>query len=268
MIELAPQHKQGLTLKAPLLNAAGTLGFAAEARGACDLGRLGGFITNALTWTPRTPAAPPNAVAGPDGLLLHTGLPNPGVRAALREQGRVWAREFRRRGMPVIVHLAATTPAEVRHSVSWLERAEGVQGLELGLRDDVDAAELTALVRAARGNLPVMVRLPLETAAVLAGPAAQAGADALTVAAPPRVTLETAGPPVTGRGYGPGYFAPALKAVQAVLALELGLPVIGAGGVFTAEQAHTLLAAGAAAVQLDAVLWGDPDWLAEFSARG
>jgi dihydroorotate dehydrogenase len=135
MLELAPQHKTGLALAGRLMNGAGTLGFAGEYRGLVDFTALGAFVTNPLTLNPRTPAHPPNAVEVPNGLLIHTGLPNPGVRRALRRHDADW----RRLGVPVIVHLAATTAAEVVLALEYLERAQGVSGLELGLRDDVSA---------------------------------------------------------------------------------------------------------------------------------
>jgi hypothetical protein len=77
----------------------------------------------------------------------------------------------------------------------------------------------------------VLVRLPLANASALAPAAAQAGANALTVAAPPRLTVTTGGQQVTGRHYSPDTFAPALEALSAVAALDLGLPLIGAGGI-------------------------------------
>src|SRR5512137_304237 len=116
MIDLAPGHKRGLGLANPVMNASGVLGFAGEARALVDVSGLGAFVTNALTAMPRTPAQPPNAVQLENGVLIHTGLPNPGVRAALRR----YAREWNRLGPPVIVHLAATTPADVRRSVALL----------------------------------------------------------------------------------------------------------------------------------------------------
>jgi dihydroorotate dehydrogenase len=241
-----------------LLNAAGTLGFAGEARGLVDLAALGAFVTNPLTWAPRTPAAGPNAVPLPEGVLIHTGLPNPGVRSALRQYAREWAREFGRRGVPVVVHLAATTPEDVGRSLDLLERSDSVAGVELGVRDDVTEAEVTALVRAARGGPPLVARLPLAQAPGLAEAAVRAGADALTVAAPARVTQVVDGQAVTGRLYGPGQFPAALQALQDVIALGLEVPVVGAGGVFSAEQARAMLEAGAAAVQVDAVLWQEP----------
>lgn len=250
MIELAPQHKTGLVLAHPALNASGMLGFVPPA--AWPAG-LGGFITNPLTWFPRTPARPPNAVLGGDGgVLIHTGLPNPGVIAAVRHFGRAWARS----PVPVIVHVAATTPTDVRRALSVLERVDGPAGLELGLRDDVTPTELAALVRAALGTLPLLVRLPPATALSLAPLAVRAGANALTLAAPPRHTLEAHGQTVTGRWYAPTELPATLNLLSAVLAaLPEPVPLIAAGGVFTPADQAAALTAGATAVQWDAALW-------------
>jgi dihydroorotate dehydrogenase (NAD+) catalytic subunit len=242
------------------------LGFAGEARGWVDLSALGAFVTNPLTWSARTPAVPPNAVPLAGGLLIHTGLPNPGVRAALARFRREWARL----NIPVIVHLAATTPEEVSHSLEVLERVDSVSGVELGLRDDVTEAELAALVRAAMGGPPLIVRLPAGKvrAVDLCRDAIRAGADALTVGAPPRLTVEVDGRTVAGRAYGPDQFEIALDAVKVVLATlgEDTVPVIGAGGVFSPEAARRMLDAGARAFQVDAALWRDPTLLQTLSA--
>ncbi len=68
----------------------------------------------------------------------------------------------------------------------FLERVDVVAGLELGLRDDLNASEMTEVVHAARGNVPLVVRLPIDKAERFAPIAARAGADALCVGAPPR----------------------------------------------------------------------------------
>ena len=264
MLELAPNHKQGLALAGPVMNAAGILGFASEYRGVVDFSALGAFVTNPLTLNPRTPAHAPNAVELPNGLLIHTGLPNPGVRRALKRYDADW----RRLGVPVIVHLAATTAVEVALAVEYLERAHSLSGLELGLRDDVSMSETSRLVRAGLGSLPVLVRLPVARAAALAPAAVQAGANALVIAAPPRLTMTHNNRAVTGRHYGPDTFAPALAALEAVAALDLGLPLIGAGGIFSVENARTMLAAGALAVQVEAVVWRHPERLGAMAQRG
>jgi dihydroorotate dehydrogenase (NAD+) catalytic subunit len=158
----------------------------------------------------------------------------------------------------VLVHLAATTAPEVGLGMELLERAQGVSGVELGVRDDVSTGELRGLVRAAVGALPLLVRLPVARASDLAEAAAAAGADALVVAAPPRGSVEVDGRTVTGRIYGPGCFGAALEAVRAVAARDLGLAIIGAGGIFSVDHARAMLEAGAAAIQFDAAVWIQP----------
>lgn len=260
MIDIAPSHKRGLTLANPALNAAGVLGFSGEYRGLVDFARLGAFVTNPLTMTPRSPAHGPNAAPLPEGVLIHTGLPNPGVTTALRR----WGREWTRLGCPVLVHLAATTPAEVARAVERLERAEGVAGIELGLRDDTEPGDAARAVRAARGGPPLIVRVPLARAAEIGRAAVEAGADALTVAAPPRVTLALAESTLTGRVYRPENLAATLTAIESLR--DIGVPLIGAGGIFSVDDARALLAAGAAAVQVDAAVWARPQWLNELCA--
>jgi dihydroorotate dehydrogenase (NAD+) catalytic subunit len=254
MLDLAPRHKHGLALAGPVMNAAGILGFAHEYRVLLDPTHLGAFVTNPLTYKPRTPAHPPNALPVPEGLLVHTGLPNPGVRQALRR----WDKEWARLAVPVIVHLAATTPAETVHSLDMIERAQGVAAIELGLRDDISDFECGQLVRAALGGPPVLVRLPLTHTPELAAAAAQAGADALVVAAPPRLETKVDGNAVRGRLYGPGCLSKALEAVRQVAALNLGRPIIGVGGIYSLAAAEAMLEAGALAVQLDGAIWTQP----------
>lgn len=254
MIELAPQHKRGLVLAQPLMNATGTLGFADEYRGLIDFASLGAFVTNPITYHARTPATSPNALTTAEGVLIHTGLPNPGLRQALRRYRRDWLRL----GPPIILHLAATALEDVRRSRDVLEREDSLSGVELGLRDDVSEGEMEALIRAMRGGQPLLVRLPSTRTAELAEAAVRAGADGLVVSAPPRSTSDADGQTITGRMYGPAQFVAALEAVRAVVALNLDVPLVGAGGVYSIERAREMLAAGAVAVQLDAVLWREP----------
>ncbi len=257
MLELAPHHKRGLALTNPMMNASGILGFAGEQRGLIDFAALGAFVTNALTWTPRTSARAPNIMEAPGGVALHTGLPNPGVRAAVRRYAREWARL----GCPVIAHLAATSPSDVGRAVDILERTDSVTGIELGLREDVTAHELTQLIQAARGGPPLLVRLPLQRATALSEAAVHTGADALTIGAPTRHSVQMGERTLTGRFYGPDVFPLMLATLTAVAAQTLGVPLIGAGGLFSIDTVQTALVAGATAVQVDAVLWREPQFI-------
>ena len=92
------------------------------------------------------------------------------------------------------------------------------------------------------------MRLPLEKAGTLGQAVIDAGASAISLGAP-RGRLDG----ISGRMYGPGIFPLALQAVENLAGL--GLPVIGAGGVYQPKDVDTMLEAGALAVQVDTVLW-------------
>ena len=109
------------------------------------------------------------------------------------------------------------------------------------------------LVQAAVGELPLIVRAPVERAGEIAGSLAESPVSAISLA-PPRGALRDAeGRLVRGRLFGPAVFPLALAGVQE--AVESGVPVIAAGGVYEPEQVEAFLEAGAIAVRLDAVLW-------------
>jgi dihydroorotate dehydrogenase (NAD+) catalytic subunit len=159
----------------------------------------------------------------------------------------------------VIVHLLIQNPAEIAPAVGRLAHLPGLAGIEVGLPPDSDlaAARVFAgeLTKAAQGELPVILRLPLEHAATLSP--ALTGQDLAAVSlGPPRGALvNQEGRLVRGRLFGPALFPLALAAVHALAGAGNLIPVIGAGGVYTPVQAQAMRAAGAMAVQIDAVLW-------------
>jgi dihydroorotate dehydrogenase (NAD+) catalytic subunit len=241
--------KYDLSLSKPLMNAAGTLGFTPELRGPVDLTRFGAFVTNPISLGKRTPARGQRYESFPGGFLLHTGLPNPGLVETINRCQERWARS----PLPVIVHLLGEKADELSSMVRLLEALEGVMGIELGLPKEVTARQVRAFVEAASGELPLILRLPMEHAAELAAEAIHRGASAVSLGAPRGVLPARAGNLVQGRLYGPALFPQALAAVRQI-ALS-GLPVIGAGGVYNQAQAEAMLSAGALAVQLDSLLW-------------
>ena len=242
--------KYDLVFDPPVMNAAGSLGYTAELHGSIDWSGLGAFVTNPVSLHARRPAESACCLDFPGGFLLHTGFPNPGIRAVRERYAAHWANA----PLQVIVHLLCGTPQEVGQMVRLLEDLPGVAGVELGLPLMVSGEELLALWQAATGELPVIVRLPLERSTELIYFLSEAGDPIPVSIAPPRGLLLLAeNRLVHGRLYGPGVFPLALAAVR--LASRLGLPVIGAGGVYSAQHTRAMLAAGAVAVQLDAVLW-------------
>lgn len=241
--------KHDLSIDPPIMNAAGSLGFSPDLHGGVDWRSLGAFVTNPISLLPRTPANGRRYAAFAGGFLLHTGYPNPGFDKALRLYARHWSRS----PIPVVVHLLASAAAELSTMTRRLEMVEGIVGLEIGVSSEASPEQVVALARAASGELPVIVRLPMERAAALARHAIEAGASAISLAPPRGAYPVEAGPLLEGRMYGPAILPLALKAVKE-LAMA-GIPVIGAGGVYTREHCEAMRVAGARAVQVDSALW-------------
>lgn len=244
--------KRDLVIRTPLANAAGFLGCDGAARESIDFAGLGAYFTSPLSLQPRSPAHGPRLLPYPGGFLLHTGHPNPGLRAAIRHDRRHWAAL----PCPVIVHLLVQDPEDAREAVRWIESVDEVAGIEIGL-GEADERQAVLLVAASVGEVPLIAQLPLGTAVPVFVAAAEAGAQAISIGAP-RGALPGPSATVYGRLYGPAIFPLAMQAVS-LLKGQLQVPLIAGGGVYRREQAQSLLRAGAAAVQLDGVLWTTPE---------
>ncbi len=238
------------------MNAAGSLGFTPDTRAGISLEPFGAFVTNPFSLRPRLPAAKPELIEYPGGFLLHTGLPNPGLNAGLKKYSAKWTRA----DLPIIVHLMADRPEETQRMVRMLESQENAMAAELGfaplLANDIIMLTLEMCV----GELPLIFSLPVEQVLSLGPRLMQDGAQAISIAAPrgslsPLLLGEGSGVReiITGRLYGPSLFPQTLEAVSN--AAKLGLPIIGSGGIWSKENADTMLSVGALAVQVDAALW-------------
>jgi dihydroorotate dehydrogenase (NAD+) catalytic subunit len=248
--------KRDVYFSKPLMNAAGSLGFAPDLRSGIAFDSFGAFVTNPLSLRSRVPAAQPEVLEYPGGFLLHTGLPNPGFNSGIKRYASRWDKAE----LPIIVHLMADRPEETQRMVRVLESHENVMAAELGfaplLADDIILLTLEMCV----GELPLIFSLPVEQVLSLGPRLIQSGAQAISISTP-RGALMT-DRLITGRLYGPSLFPRALETVYS--AAKLGLPIIGAGGVWRKEDADAMLSAGALAVQVDAALWGT-SWLSQSS---
>jgi dihydroorotate dehydrogenase (NAD+) catalytic subunit len=241
--------KFDLSINPPLMNAAGSLGFSPPSSVPELTAGLGAFITNPVSLAPRSPAQNRGLQAFPGGFILHSGHPNPGLKAVIRRHAARW----RRLKIPVIVHLLAQGEDEIAVMVQMLESLGGVSAVELGLPPEADKQLVSRLVRSAVGELPVLARLPLERLLELAEAAHRAGAAAISLG-PPRGALPSSdGSLLSGRLYGPALLPQALAAVQALTRDRI--PVVGACGLYQPAHVDAMLTAGALAVQLDSVLW-------------
>jgi len=245
------------------MNAAGSLGFAPDTRAGIPFDAFGAFVTNPLSLRPRKPAAQPEILEYPGGFLLHSGLPNPGFSAGLKKYSSRWDKS----DLPVIVHLMADRPEETQRMVQMLEMHENVMAAELGFAPLLANDLILLTLEMCLGELPLIFSLPVEQVLSLGPRLMQDGAQAISISAPrgalnPSLSPSCGGELITGRLYGASLFPRALETVHS--AAKLGLPIIGAGGVWTKDSAEAMLSAGALAVQVDAVLWGI-SWLSQSS---
>lgn len=264
-VEITRAGKNSLLLETPVMPAAGILGFGDVYRGLIDIEKLGALVTNPVTLQPWQPASGTRVIPLDAGALVHTGLPNPGISKTLAKYRTFWDKL----PLPVILHIVATTPDQVGKCAGRVEAERAVDALELGLNDDIGWQNAVELVEATvkHTEKPVLVRLPLQDAYELAQPVTDAGASALVVAAPPRGTARDpySGRLLPGRIYGPLIKPIALRVVGQLIS-RVTIPVIGAGGIHSAQDARDFLEAGARAVQIDTVTWIDPKML-EIIAR-
>lgn len=240
--------KRDLIFHEPLLNAAGTLGFAPDGRAPIPWDRLGAFVTNPISLHARRAAALPRLLEFSGGFLIHSGLPNPGLASALKRYARRWQEAE----LPVIVALMADRPEQTRRMVQALESCENVMAAELGFAPQLASDVILLAVEMCRGELPLICSLPAEQILSLGGRVIDTGAAALSVAAP-RGALPQDGEVITGRMFGPALYPRSLEVVYS--ASKIGLPIIGGGGVSTQADADAMLAAGAVAVQMDSTFW-------------
>lgn len=260
-IEIARPGKQSLIVSTPVMPAAGTVGFGDRYKALLDYEKLGAVVTNPVTIEPWRPASGTRIVPLDAGVLVHTGLPNPGLAKVIRQNRRVWA------GLPipVVMHFVGTSAAKMRQAVELIDEVEEIAAIELGLGDDIEETDALNLVReASRMEKPLLVRLPFYACRQLALPVAEAGADALVMTAAPRGTARDrhTGRLVSGRVYGP-LIKPMILRLVGRLRREVpaNLPIIASGGIHSPQDARDYMDAGAVAVQVDTATWAQPKML-------
>ena len=261
----------GLTLANPVMPASGTFG--PELAEVMDLNRLGALVTKSVTPEARLGNALPRLAETENGLLNSIGIPGKGLAHFTAKAMPEW-RRFR---APLVVSLSAPSVAEFARAAAVLAVTPGIAAIEANiscpnLEEDgrafamlpESAAAAVAAVRAASA-LPLWVKLSPNTAdiAAVARACEAAGAEALVVANTIlglAIDIETARPKL-GAGMG-GFSGPAFKPIALRLvwqcAQAVGIPIIGVGGISTAEDAVEFLMAGASAVQVGTASFVQP----------
>lgn len=241
-----------LELASPWMNASGFLGYSPPAQAGWAK-PMGAFVTNAISLLPRKPALLRQVNAFPGGFMLHTGLPSLGLQNALRQYAERWSKI----PIPVWVHLLPQAAEELPQLIEPLEDLENVGAVELGLPPGISLKTILEFIRAGGGEKPLMVCLCVdEIQSEWLPPMEDAGATGVVLSAP-RGMLKTGNRLSRGRLYGPAIFPYMLNVVCRLA--QFDVPVIAGGGIYSEADGETLLEAGAAAVQLDAVLWRNWD---------
>jgi len=272
-VQLAPKRKKGLRLANPVMTASGTFGWGTEYQHLFDIQRLGAIVCKGTTLKPREGNPQPRIAETPCGVLNSIGLQNIGVEAVLKEKAPVWA-GWR---VPVIVNIVGIRIEDYARLASMLDGVAGISGLEVnigcpnieaggvefGTRPE-PAAEVTAAVKRAT-SLPIMVKLTPKTSdiAEVAKAVENAGADAVSLINTPRgmvIDIDKR-KPLLGNRYG-GLSGPAIRPIALHMVYSVAgaveIPVVGMGGIATANDALQFIMAGASAVEVGTANFTNP----------
>ncbi|HEM5209786.1 TPA: dihydroorotate dehydrogenase [Streptococcus suis] len=267
----------GLDLKNPIIPASGCFGFGQEYADYYDLNQLGSIMIKATTRHPRYGNATPRVAETPAGMLNAIGLQNPGVDVVLSEKLPWLEQHFP--DLPIIANVAGFSNEEYAYVSGKISKAPNVKAIELNIScPNVDHGNNGLLigqvpelayqaVKAAveASSVPVYVKLTPSVADItlLAKAAEDAGATGLTMIntlVGMRFNLKNRQPILancTGGMSGPAVFPIALKLIRQVAQMT-DLPIIGMGGVDTADKAIEMMVAGASAVGVGTANFTDP----------
>jgi dihydroorotate dehydrogenase (NAD+) catalytic subunit len=262
-----------LKLKNPVIAASGTFGYGEEYAGILPLKSLGALITKGLSLEPRRGNPPPRLAETPSGMLNAIGLENVGLEAFLRDKMPF----LRRAGCSVLVNIFGCIEDEYAEMARRLSGVEGVAGLEANISCPnlraggtvfaTEAKSVYQVVSKTRQATPsfLMVKLSPNVGDVvkIAVAAEEAGADAVSLIntlTGMAIDIRSRTPilaNITGGLSGPAIKPIGLRMVWQV-AQAVRIPVVGIGGITTAEDALEYLIAGATAVQVGSAHFIDP----------
>ena len=264
----------GVELKNPIIPASGTVGYGRASAGLCGLNILGSVSWKGTTGEARLGNPQPRIAEMTGGMLNAVGLQNPGIDAVIEKEVPNIAKIFQG---PVIANVGGFSIDEYAENCRKLEDVEQVKILEVNIScpnvhaggknfgcDPKSAAEVTKAVKAATSK-PVFMKLTpnVTDIAEIAKACEDAGADGvclINTLQGMRIDLKSRKPIIanrTGGVSGPAVFPIALRMVWDVYE-AVNIPIIGCGGVSSAEDAAEMMLAGAAAVEVGAANLKDP----------
>ncbi|MBC7363861.1 MAG: dihydroorotate dehydrogenase [Candidatus Aminicenantes bacterium] len=263
-----------LKLKSPVLAASGTFGYGLEFKPFYDLNALGGFVIKGLYFSPREGNKPPRLVETPCGLINSIGLQGVGVEKFCQEI----LPQLAQLDTAIIVNVCGEDEDEYARVAEYLNHYEGISAFELNIScpnvreggrcpaQNPEATYRTVKKVKEVSSVPLITKLsPNVTDIVSVALAAQeAGSQAIslinTILAM-AIDIENRRPRLNNI-FG-GLSGPAIKPVAVRMVFQVAravsVPVIGMGGIFSAEDALEFIMAGASAVQVGTANFVDPD---------
>lgn len=264
----------GIELDNPVIPASGTFGYGREFAELYDIDILGSFSFKGTTLHPRLGNPLPRIAEAASGMLNAVGLQNPGVDRVISEELPNLKTIFHK---PVMANVSGFSIEEYAETCRRLDGCEQVGWLEVniscpnvhhgGMSFGTDPEQAAAVTRAVKAvtTKPVIMKLSpnVTDIAAIARACEDAGADGVSLINTlmgMRINLNTRRPVianVTGGLSGPAVFPVAVRMVWQV-AKAVSIPVVGMGGVSTAEDVIEMMLAGATAVEVGAANLVDP----------
>jgi len=264
----------GIQLKNPVVAASGTFGYGIEFEDVVHLDKLGGFVVKGLSKEPMAGNPPPRLYETAAGMLNAIGLQNIGARAFIEEK---LPKLNQLKNIVVFANVFGYTREDYEHTIQILNEGEGIAAYELnvscpntasgGLQFGSDPRSLDEVVATARHytQRPLIVKLSpnVTSIAQMAHVAQEAGADAVSLVntfVAMAIDAETRKPRIAN--VTAGLSGPAIKPIALRMVYDASkavkIPVIGMGGVSTAEDIVEFMLAGATAVQIGTASYWDP----------
>ena len=264
----------GIEIDNPIIPASGTFGYGREFAELYDINILGSFSFKGTTKDPRFGNATPRIAETEGGMLNSVGLQNPGVERVIAEELPALKKVFHK---PVMANISGFAIEDYAYTCEMLDKEDQVGWLEVniscpnvhggGMSFGTDAKNAAAVTRAVKAvtTKPVIIKLTpnVTDIAEIARAVEAEGADGVSLIntlSGMRINMAKRKPllaNVTGGLSGPCTFPVALRCVYQVYK-AVNIPIVGMGGVTTAEDVIEIMMAGATAVQVGAANLVDP----------
>jgi len=257
----------GLVLQNPVMTASGTFGYGDEFADFLDIGRLGAVVVKSISLAPRPGNAPPRLQETPAGMINSIGIMSVGVEAFIRDK----LPPLRGHGAPIVASVFGTSVKEFVEVTRRLDDAEGIAAIEVnvgcpniekgtifGTDLDLTRQTMSGVRRATR--LPVILKLTPSVADVrpFAKLGEDHGADAVSlINSVPALAIDIRKRRSRVHSGIGGLSGPAIRPIAVRMVWEaasaVAIPVIGIGGIASAQDVVEFLIAGASAVQVGTI---------------